>query len=327
MFLCQICFSSLLKIQIVIPGTTTDYAATPLSCDKTRFNGVESFVGGTSDGSIGVAAMRYTNPYTGSLSFQKAWFFLEDDVQHVMIPHAQSSAASADHPVISVLDQKRHSGPVFVNGVPLVHGGGNFTGAHSLWHDGIGYTFDNATGSRIAVDFGPRSGDWSAIGISSAGVTTADLFSAWIDHGAEGGPVAYTAFPATQSAEFAFKSARARATLRTLRNDADVSAVYDAAHRTLAVVFWNPAGGEVAFTPSLLETQLTVAASAGSVVLYKLDEGTLTVADPTQQLAHIELSVRSSGLGLQPKGVENGRAMSVVLPSGGLVGQSTTHRM
>ena len=72
---------------------------------------------------------------------------------------------------------------------------------------------------------------------------------------------------------------------------------------------------------------VTVAASAGSVVLYKLDEGTFTVADPTQQLVQVELSVRSSGLGLQPKGVENGRAMSVVLPSGGSAGQSTTHRM
>ena len=164
----------------MIPGTTLDYNATALSCNFTEWSGVQAFVGGVSDGSIGAAAMRYTNPYTGSLSFQKAWFFLDDDVQHVMVPYATSDVSSTS-PLISVLDQKRLSGPVYVDGHEL-SSGGNFTHAHTLWHDGVGYAFDNATGASLNVDFGARSGDWSLIGISAAGTTTADLFSAWLDH-------------------------------------------------------------------------------------------------------------------------------------------------
>ena len=123
--------------------------------------------------------MRYTNPYTGSLSFQKAWFFLDDDTQHVMISFAESNSSAAN-PVISVLDQKRLNGNVYVDGRPLKRGG-NFSHAESLWHDGVGYTFDYGLLDgrfNLAVDFGERSGDWAAIGISTAGNITVDLFSA-----------------------------------------------------------------------------------------------------------------------------------------------------
>lgn len=251
----------------VIPGTTTDYAATNLSCDHTQFTGKEAFVGGASDGSIGAAAMRYTNPFTGSLSFQKAWFFLDDDVQHIMIATADSNSSDA-HPILSVLDQKRLNGDVYVDGKRLSHGG-NFSRASSLWHDDVGYTFD--CDLDLSVDFGARSGDWAAIGISTAGQTTVDLFSAWIDHGTGSDldvPSAYTAFPGTSLRAFARKSARTR--LQTIQNDDEISAVFDAVHRTAMFVFWEAQGGSVTFAPSRLDAPVTVEASANAVVVSTL---------------------------------------------------------
>ncbi|THH13551.1 hypothetical protein EW146_g6685 [Bondarzewia mesenterica] len=97
----------------LIPGITVDYDATPLTCADAEWTGLHSFVGGVSDGQLGIAAMRYTNPYTDALSWQKAWFFLADDVQHVMVSNLMSTS---DAPVYSVLDQRLHVGPVFVNG-------------------------------------------------------------------------------------------------------------------------------------------------------------------------------------------------------------------
>ena len=59
----------------LIPGTTTDYAMTPLLCPNVSWTGIEQFVGGVSDGRVGAAAMRYTNPFTRALSWQRRGFF------------------------------------------------------------------------------------------------------------------------------------------------------------------------------------------------------------------------------------------------------------
>jgi len=87
----------------LIPGTTTDYAATPLNCNNTSWKGIEQFVGGVSNTQVGIAAMRYYNPFTHSLKWQKAWFFLENDIQFVMVNNLSSNNSA---PLYSVLDQR-----------------------------------------------------------------------------------------------------------------------------------------------------------------------------------------------------------------------------
>ncbi|KAI0778157.1 galactose mutarotase-like protein [Trametes elegans] len=296
----------------LIPGTTNDYNATPLTCATTNNAGKERFVGGASTGTVGAAAMRYTNPLTGSLKFQKAWFFLDDDVQHVMISNVNSSTSK---PVVSVLDQKRLNGKVYVDGIPLSHGG-NFTFARSLWHDNVGYTFEHSlfdSRFKLAVDFGARSGDWASIGISTVGNITVDLFSAWLNHGSGSEldvPIAYTAFPALSHAEFLLKSLTTR--LTTIQNDASVSAVYDQKHRTAYYVFWDVAGGSAKFSPSLFEAPVTVQASGNSIVIYNLEKKTLTVSDPSQTLGAIQVTING------------GQPVNVALPSGGTAGNSVT---
>ncbi|EJF60682.1 polysaccharide lyase family 8 protein [Dichomitus squalens LYAD-421 SS1] len=312
----------------LIPGTTLDYNATPLSCNFTEWNGTQAFVGGVSDGSVGAAAMRYTNPYTGSLSFQKAWFFLDDDVQHIMISYAESNSSSAN-PVVSVIDQKRLNGNVYVNGRALRQGG-NFSYVESLWHDGVGYTFDHGlldSRSDLAVDFGARSGDWAAIGVSTAGNITVDLFSAWINHGSGNRldvPIAYTAYPATTFKIFERK--RADTQLLSIRNDQSVSAAYDTKHRTAMIVFWDVLGGSITFVPGLLDAPITIQASANSAVIYKLDDGNVTVSDPSQTFSTLNLAIQVGLLGRRPKGwgSERTRTISFTLPGGGMAGSSVT---
>ncbi|KZP04685.1 polysaccharide lyase family 8 protein, partial [Athelia psychrophila] len=178
----------------LIPGTTTDYAATPLNCNHAGWKGVQEFVGGVSDGEVGIAAMRYTNPYTGSLSWQKAWFFLENDVHLVMIAGLQSATNA---PVYSVLDQKRHAGDVYVDG-SKVYGSSNFTSANLLWHGGVGYALHpSPLGTPgLSVETGAKFGNWKTIGISAQPNITVDLFAAYLTHSSPE-PVAYSVFPAT----------------------------------------------------------------------------------------------------------------------------------
>lgn len=305
----------------LIPGTTVDYGGTELDCDDAGYTGVEDFVGGASTGTVGVAAMRYTNPDTGDLTWQKAWFFLEDDVQHVMVNSIQSAS---DAPVYSVLDQRKHVGQVWVNGLPIPEDGGNFTQARSIWHGNVGYTFDEGSkGVHLSVQSGNKTGDWSAIGTSKQPPETVDLFAAWVEHAPEDASLSYTVYPGASLGPFQYKSLVSG--LQTIQNDGDVSAVYDTTHQTALFVFWSPSGGSAEFTP-FLGTPMTVAADGNSIVVYDLRTGNITASDPSQSLSNLHVSVSAGRAGVPPSGWRwgEGREVTFELPLGGRAGSSTT---
>lgn len=158
-----------------IPGITVDYGATPLNCDGAATSGVEAFVGGVSTGQCGVAAMRYTNPTRQTaLHWQKAWFFLQHDVQHVMVSGVASSSGT---PVYTVLDQRLHNGSIMVDG-SAQRQSMNSTIALSLWHGDVGYSFPKP--ASLSAQFGIKTGNWSSIGTSTQPASTVVLFVAWI---------------------------------------------------------------------------------------------------------------------------------------------------
>lgn len=291
----------------LIPGTTTDYGNTPLICGNEGLLGVETFVGGASNGQIGMAAMRYTNPVTKALKWQKAWFFLDDDVQHVMIAGLSSTSKA---PVYSVLDQRRHNGPVLVNGVEKQTS--NNTGVRTLWHGSVGYKF-NDTGSPVSVQIGQKTGDWSKIGTSTQPPTTVDLFAAWIPHQSLTSPISYTVFPGTTQGSFATKSSQLR--LRSIQNDAHISAVVDDAHNTSMVAFWDAAGGSVTFQAPPAFGQVTIATNGNAAVVYRLQTGDITVSDPSQSLSSLKLTLTQQG---------TTKTLTFTLPGGGLAGSSVT---
>ncbi|EGN94539.1 polysaccharide lyase family 8 protein [Serpula lacrymans var. lacrymans S7.3] len=301
----------------LIPGITVDYGAIPLICDNTRLTGIETFVGGATDGTVGAAVMRYTNPVTRALSWQKAWFFLDDDVQHVMISHISSTSAA---PVYSVLDQKRLNGGVFVDGVGTY--GGNFSNPSSMWHGSVGYVFQPSNGSfSLSVETGYRTGNWSSIGTSTQPPATVDLFAAWIDHQNISTPISYTAFPSTDFGTFVLKSNQAQ--IKDIANDQNVSALFDATHNTAMIVFWNPAGGAVSFDFDGAFASLHVTSHSNAVVVYRLNSGNVTVSDPSQTLTQLVVNM-SLGNGTKPKGWGNdsSKSLSFTLPTNGLAGSS-----
>ncbi|KAJ6503511.1 polysaccharide lyase family 8 protein [Mycena vitilis] len=289
-----------------IPGTTIDYGATPLNCAQTGSTGVETFVGGASDGHRGVAAMRYTNPLTHNLHWQKAWFFLDDDVQVVTVSNI-SSASNAT--VISVLDQKLHSGPVIVDSIRSKSSATSFAqhGLHSqsFWHDNVGYTFPDSPAFSLSLEVGPKTGNWSTIGTSTQPPNTVDLFSAWVVHESLNSSLAYTIYPGTDFFTFAEKSSRSR--ISVLRNDALVSAVFDQRASKAMGVFWATGGGSTDFAlygPSAL----TVSTNGTAAVLYDLRSGLVTVSDPTQTLSALCVTLHTGN---------STRILDFTLPSGG----------
>ncbi|KZV63214.1 polysaccharide lyase family 8 protein [Peniophora sp. CONT] len=293
----------------LIPGTTVDYGHTPLDCADASFTGLQSFVGGVSTGEIGAAAMKYTNPFTLDLSWNKAIFFLPDDKQVVMVNNITSSSNAS---VVSVLDQRRHTGEVHVDG-RVVELGGNedegreeFEGAISLWHGGNGYVFDESMPAALTVSVGQHPANWTEIGISQV-QDTVDLFAAYLNHTDLSKPLQYTVYPGVDRGTFEWKS-RSR-WVETVVNDGDVSAVWDGEYGILSAVFWSESGGEVDFGRHRVEVDGNVA------VIVDVRARTLTVADPSQLLPSVNIRY-------------NGRTHTIDLPTDPLaVGTSVMHSL
>ncbi|TCD71497.1 hypothetical protein EIP91_008878 [Steccherinum ochraceum] len=302
----------------LIPGTTVDYGATPLNCGTSAQDGTQTFVGGVSTGSVGIAAMRYQNPLTKQFTFQKAWFFLPNDVQHVMIPKVTSASAA---PVFSVLDQRLHNGDILVNNNNA--GTGNFTSPSSLWHGGVGYTFNPQGSVSLSVEVGPRTGDWTKIGSSHQGPVTVDLFAAWLRHTDLSKAVSYSVYPGTTPSTF--QSKLSVPTSQSVRNDGSVSAMADTGFAM--VIFWDSAGGNVAVPTSA--APITISSTESSMIIVDLTKWSVTVSDPTQTLQSLSVTV-ALGSGSPPSGwpsSTNSKTLTISLSGGGSAGMSVTQSL
>ncbi|KAG5653076.1 hypothetical protein H0H81_002456 [Sphagnurus paluster] len=299
----------------LIPGTTIDYKATALSCDQALVTGVERFVGGVSDGKIGLAAMRYTNPSTKAFRWQKVWFFLNDDVQHVMIANISSTTTS---PVYSVLDQRRLSGSP-VTGEATV----GTTKVQTLWHGNVGYILPPNNVTKLSVQTGSKTGDWATIGTSEQPPTTVNLFAAWVQHTSLATPISYTAFPGTDSTTFSTKVQQLR--LQAVRNDARGSAVFDEVNNTAMIVFWDGSAGSITFTPPGLGA-ITISSNGNVAIIYKLNTGQVVAADPSQTLSTIQVTI-SIPTGKKPpvwSSSSSTKILTFSLPQGGTAGNGVT---
>ncbi|KAF8216201.1 polysaccharide lyase family 8 protein [Mycena galopus ATCC 62051] len=304
----------------LIPGITTDYGATPLNCAQTGAIGIETFVGGASNGQVGVAAMRYTNPLTMTLHWQKSWFFLDNDVQVVLVSNISSTSNAS---IVSVLDQRLHNGAVMVDGqtltTPVSLQGLN---SQSLWHGNVGYTFPNTTDFSLSVKVGEVAGDWALIGTSTQPPNTVDLFSASLVHASVNASLAYTIYPGTDFNTFLAKSSHSK--IEVVRNDGLVSAVLDSANSKAMAVFWAPGGGSVDFATGS-PAAVTMSTNGTAAVIFDLTSGVVTVSDPTHALTTVSVTL-SVGAG-KPGSLT--KTLDFTLPSAsqGLAGSSVSQKI
>lgn len=219
-------------------------------------------------------------------------------------------------PVYSVLDQKRHRGTVYVNGLPITQPTANATnGVRSLWHDNVGYAFDPKNDITLSVQTGNKTSNWSAIGISKEPQANVDLFAAWLTHNSLNSSVSYTVFPAVDYGSFQYKMGTNR--IQQLRNDVSVSALLDPLHNTLMVVFWDGQGGKVDIPATTLSGgPHSLSANGNVAVVYNMKTGDVTVADPSQQLTSVSITVSFS------PSSHNGqvKTLAISLPQGGIAG-------
>lgn len=341
----------------LIPGITTDYGGTNLTCNLTEAVGIQAFVGGVSDGAVGAAVMRYTNPVTRSITFQKAWFFLGDDIQVVMLSDLASNSSS---PIISVLDQKKHVGSYYVNGDEVTpsspSGGGVVSHSRShhgrshhhvrqttfsplptvnvtrhpdiqtLWHANVGYSFDLGSSISVSVQTGNKTGNWTTLGISTQPLSNVGMFAAWVEQPKEQTSFAYKIFPATDREAFQQKASRDQSRHRVLGNDKTTSAILDTQEDTVFIIFWAPDGGSITVPGSPGFSDVTVSSNINSAIIYHRSTGEVVVSDPSQTATTLILDLEAGTIGRQPSGFEDGPQKELVfaLPTGGFAGSSVS---
>jgi hypothetical protein len=281
----------------LIPGTTIDYEATPLACNRVQHKGKENFVGAAVDAQAhaAIAVMNYTNPMTGSLKWGKTFVFFPNQY---IVQFAGGMRSAAAAPIITTIDQSQLNGPVYIDGEAVNEEVTTKT-ATMLWHNRICYVFLNPV--ILKVDLTPRVADWSAIGISK-GNETHTLFTATVQHpqdDSDGQYLTYSAFlDVDQSA--CVPQERVQPLINIFRShDAQAQARAPALVRgayqgdgLILLSFW---------TPGEFETGLTsitkVESYSPCLLIFKRISNTwkITVADPTQELTRVSFVVYVGG--------------------------------
>lgn len=324
----------------LVPGTTTLLNTPKLASSNVGQVGKRDFVGVVSDGKVGTAVQDYVDPLDGGISYQKAWFFLDDSVL-VTTTNIKKSASAGDAPVITVLDNRAAaSGNIWVDGKQVDAAHGLIIGSTALFYGGNGY-LSHGDPFALTLFEGKRTGNWSQISTSTAGETTVNVFSAYTSIAKE--TFSYSMFPASSRKRLDEETKQPTST--PITEDGITGA---AGSGRLSLVFW-PGGGK-SITVSLARIgwaksgSVTVTSDQPAAFLLaprcKSAGGgmrlVVTVSDPTQKAASASFAMKFDGGEARQvhserdeSAAESGAGVSfrVDLPAGGLAGSSISREV
>jgi hypothetical protein len=278
----------------LIPGTTIDYRGTPNNCTP-AYLGANAFAGGLSNGQIGVAGLNYMNPKTKDFSWKKSWFFLND----FYVVLGSNISETRPNPVFTTLDQRKLNGKVYIGNDHRQATSGLYKDVKWVHHDSIGYQMLD---SKVTVNLSTsvQSGTWQSIGAYNGSVSL-PVFNAKIVH-------QQTSGQAVQNAELGYVvypgMSRSKFISRTRHIPVSVLQRNDIAHiiqieseKFVGAVFWLAGSAHV---PLFSKVRSPVVVSSGIVfsALTGSNSVQLMVADPTQKLSSVQLTVDTRGKSL-----------------------------
>ena len=273
--------------------------------------GTETFVGGVSDEMYGVFGGKFSRD---ALSFRRGWFFFDD--QYVCLGSGLTCASG--NPVVTTLDDRKLGGPVVVAGDagPTTYASGPddhaVPAARWLLHDGVGYAF--LTPAAVRFHNGPRAGDWRDVNLTyPSNRETADVFDAWVEHGAtlQDAAFAYAVYPNTD--DKALASAVGASPVTVASNTPDCQAVWHAGLGRGGAIFY--VAGQVE-----LRAGLTLAVDQPCMALLSTSDGKVrvTLSNPENKPGTVAVTVTKDGKTTK---------VDVKLPEGGQAGASVTSEL
>lgn len=322
----------------LIPGTTVVRNVPDLTKTGPTYHGKTDFVGVASNGKVGLAVENYIDPFNGHISYNKAWFHMGDAVLVTVTDIKTNGTVTS--PVLNVLDNRaKADGGAYVDDdkvKDLGRAAETTAKGKTLFYGGNGY-LSYGKPFDLTLSEGNRTGNWSKISTSTAGVVTVPIFSAFST--VEGSSASYAVFPAT-SRRTLQRESRDPTWKPYTANGISAAAGQD----TLSVVFWPGAPSGASIT---IDLEAIGWAKKGSVTVTSGQPGayvlaarckkpgrglrvSVTAADPTQKLASAGLQLSFSKATTKlPKGsdgsvkVDHGKAaFTFALPTGGLAGSS-----
>ncbi len=163
-----------------LPGVTCAQTDAPPTIPDYLY-GTTDFVGGVTDSICGVAAMDYERDNTYG---KKCWFLFEDEI--VALGAGITSTNSEN--IFTTLNQQLKKGTIsyFDTQVHSVSEGEyEIDNVKWIYHDNVAYVLPDQV--TINISNTSQSGSWSDINPSYTDTSSVseDIFTAWIDHGAE----------------------------------------------------------------------------------------------------------------------------------------------
>ena len=231
-----------------VPGVTSPHMTTDFAEDVSQ---PETFVGGVSDGKYGAAAMIFDeSPLLPDMSREllrlrglsgttqggnKAWFFFDRE----MVALGAGINSWRYHHVNTTLNQTLLHGPVSIGWACGRRGRIESAARVGVLHDGMGYAILDPAAAYIK--FGPQTGDWQSISAGAPDTpVTEQVFSLWIDHGANprDAHYAYAVVPDVNAQQLA--DWVARPPVRIITNTTAQQAVINDQLGVAEIIFYEP---------------------------------------------------------------------------------------
>lgn len=274
-----------------IPGVTAAQADGPLRWPKkVDLSKSASLVGGVSDGVNGCAAMDFR---ADDLRAKKAWIFVGDAVVCLGIDITSTTRTA---PLLTTINQCLLRGPVTIRQAgkssPFKDSFRKFFEAEWVEHDGIRYVFPEHQAITVAAE--THTGNWKRV-FDTPGTPTADvskeLFTLCVDHRSDN-HYAYFIVPSSAGDDL-------RVTI--LSNTALIQAAK--VNDVTGAVFWTAGQANVDGIALHVDQPCVLIIDSG---------GRVTVADPTQKLKSIRLTVGTATHDVElPQGEHAGSSVSV----------------
>jgi len=304
-----------------IPGTTTanDPNANFTKMPASGFRTTTSIAGGVSNGVYGLSADSFT---WDSVSGKKAYFFTPAGMYCM---GAAIKSTKVGRNIVTSVNQCMSSGTITIDsaGSQLAFTGLQVTSANVSWvhHNNVGYLFPN--NGKVTIANQIQTGSWYSINAAQSKTAVSNtIFSLWVNHDTLPKAATYEYIVAPYKSVNDFTSWASNCFLKRIANNSGFQAFYDDSAKVYAVAFYVAAG-------VLLDTanNLYIRSDKPALLLIaKQANGyAISVAEPTQLLDSLGLSISSKFTGVNATISGDSTFISVQLPTGDTAGKSVTN--
>lgn len=319
-----------------IPGTTARHDIAEISSDVHQM-GPTAFVGGCSDGLVGLAAMDFISGIFSKaeasqrIMAHKAWFFLPEGVVAVVANLTFAGLTSISTTLeqnivqeVAVVGDYSGQHPITFDAPQA----SNFSQAEWVHHGNTLYTLPQP--GAITVFARNVSGSWARISAAASNAhVRMPIFMAELNHDTGPGLAAnfiYAVLPAISlAAAPATQAVFWKRTKMHLNTAAAQVLLYQAQGGVLYSMFavWQP---NVTFTSPVSPLIATVSAPCLLVVKQAAKLLTVTAANPLNAALVLHLSLRGEAASAEPSGnvVCTGSSVIITLPDGDTAGSSVS---